>query len=254
MFDETFYSEVDLLLSKKPAKSSGGNPYKVLYWMGAGVVVLLLGVLALAVLNKPEPYVVPDPERTVLWLYDDKDKAGPAQVAIIEESRSSSSLHAVPLPAPEDARKTYGERGSARAVDTLAASLQRRLHHRVFLPYSVVTKLIDAAGGIRVEGKDYTGASAVAYIREGGDQGARRAALVMLGLADAAATRGVSMGVSDGLALARSVDTDLDLTSIPDVLGRWSGYVNPRVETPVNFAPAELQKLLQPDPAEPVAK
>lgn len=234
-------------MSKRPARS-GGNPYKVLYWMGAGVGLLLLGVVALAVLMKPEPREVPDPERTVLWLYDEAAKDGPAVITIIEESRKDNALHAVPMPAPEEARKTFKEGGARRAVDTLAASLQRQIHHRVFLPYGVVTTLIDAFGGIRVESRDMNGGEAVSYIKAGGDQGARRATAVMLGLADAASTRQPNLGMSEALGLARMVDTDLELMSLPDVLGRWSRYPSPQIEAPASFDPAALQKLLLPDP------
>lgn len=253
VFVEWTESEVYELLTKKPT-TSGGNPYKVLYWMGAGVAVLLIGVVALALLMKTAPYVPADPERTLLWIYEAGNPGGPGALTVIEESRSRSALTAVPFPAPEAARTVYAEQGGRRAAENVAALLQRRIHHRVFLPLTVVSTLIDAAGGISVEGKELNGSAAMAYLREGGYQGARRATLVMLALSEAVSTRGVNMGVSQGLSLAQQVDTDLDLTAIPDVLGRWSSFAAPRVTAPSGADAAALQKLFLPDPAETGAK
>jgi hypothetical protein len=216
--------------------------------MGGALAVLLLGVVALIALTPgSKNKVAPDPERTVLWLYDDAAPAGPAAVAIIEESRSQSRLAAVPFAAPEEAVKAYGGKSSKKAQEALASMLGRQLHHRVFMPYSVVSTLINAAGGIAVEGRKLDGAGAVAWIKEGAENSPVRAAQVMMGLAQAVSANGVQMSASEGLGLARRVDTDLDLMAIPDVLGRWSEYVTPRVEHPVAQDAASLQKLLLPD-------
>ena len=116
-------------MKKQPAKSAG-NPYKVLYWMGGALAVLLLGVVALIALTPgSKNKVAPDPERTVLWLYDDAAPAGPAAVAIIEESRSPSRRAAVPFAAPEEAVKAYGGKSSKKGQEALASMLGRQLHH-----------------------------------------------------------------------------------------------------------------------------
>lgn len=237
-------------MSRKPTKS-GGNSNKILYWMAAGVGVMLLGIVALVMfMPKPQRGPIPDPERTMLWLYDAGNPGGPAAVGIIEESRSKSTLTAIPFPAPEDARAVFAKEKSRRTQQFLSEKLSRKIHHRVFLPFSVVSKLIDAAGGITVEGKSMDGAQALAFIREGGESGARRAAQVMLGLAEAASTRGVNMSVSEGLTLAGQVDTDLDLMSLPNVLARWTNYQAPRIQTPMQAEYGHLQTLLAPDPVQ----
>jgi hypothetical protein len=238
-------------VKKQPTKNTG-SPYKVLYWMGGALAVLLLGVVALIMLAPGGGDKTPaDPERTVLWLYDEADPAGPAAVAIIEESRSQSRLLAVPFSAPEDARKAYGGKSSKKGQEALAALAGRELHHRVFMPYSVVETLINAAGRITVEGQKVDGASAIAYIKAGGEEGPVRVAQVMMGLAQAVSVNGVAMSTSEGLKLARLVDTDIDLLAIPDMLGRWSEYVTPRVERPEAVDTASLQKLLLPDASQP---
>lgn len=240
-----------MTLAKKPTKPQG-NPYKVLYWMGAGVLVLFAGILALVLLQpKRAPRVAPDPERTLLWLYDSSNPGSAANATVIEESRSDGTLVAVAFVAPDEALQAFGPQKSSRKVqEFLATQLDRKLHHRVFLPYSVVATLIDAADGITVDGQAMRGADAVAYITAGDQQSASRATAVMLALSDQVYYYGLNMGVREGLSLARQVDTDFDLMSIPDVLGRWSGYDNPSVQAPATSDPAALQALLTPDPVE----
>lgn len=237
-------------MSKRSA-NSGGNPFKVLYWMAAGVLVLLVGVIALIMLKKPVPRVNADPERTMVWLYDSGSKSGPAYVTLIEESRSKGSLAAVSFLAPDIARSAYGDKGAKRTQEQVAQYVNRKVHHRVFLPFSVVATLIDAAGGVELGGKALSGADAVAYIKQGGEQEAGRGIAVMLALSSAMSQRGINMGVSQGLSLAREVETDLDLVSIPDVLGRWSHYTAPELKVPATADAAAIQTLLQPDPAPP---
>lgn len=237
----------------KPSKPSG-SPYKILYWMGAGVLVLLLGVVALAVLIKPQPRETADPARTLLWLYETGNKGGSGWLTVIEESPSRNSLAAVPFPAPESALQAYAGTGARKAQAQVAALLQRDLHHRVFMPLDVVAILIDAAEGIDVNGGRMGGPSAIAYIREGGaESGARRAAEVMLALAEAA-QRGMNMGVSEGLSLARQVETDLDLMSIPDMMGRWNSYGTLEVARPAANEPQFVRQHLLPDPPPAPAK
>ncbi|HEY3368702.1 MAG TPA: hypothetical protein VGK74_26900 [Symbiobacteriaceae bacterium] len=231
-------------MSKKP-----GNPYQVLYWMGGALLLLLLGVLALVLLAPPKIAAPPDPERTLLYLYSKDDPTGPAAAVVIEESRGRATLLAIPFAVPPEVRKAFAGTNSKTAQDMLSTAMQHKLHHRVFLPHTIVATLVDAAGGITVEGRVYTGPEAIAYINGGGDQSARRAGLVMLALAGAASSRGVNMGLSQGLALARQVDTDMDLTALPDILSRWSSYASPRVEITTTNDPAALGKLLLPDPA-----
>lgn len=229
----------------------GGNPYAVLYWMGAALVVLIAGVIALAMLRpKAAP---PDPERTLLWLYDPQNPSGSAVAAVIEESPSQQVLRLVGFPAPAalvQLQAIEGGRAGRLIQEQLAGALNRQIHHRVFLPHGVVTQLIDAAGGIAVHGRDLSGAGAVAWLQEDPQDQPRRAALIMLALAEAATTRGVNMGVREGLALAGQIDTDLDLLAIPDVLARWSQYPAPAVEAvPAGADLSPVQERLLPDPA-----
>jgi hypothetical protein len=226
------------------------NPYKVLYWMAAGLGLLMVGVVALIILRpKPQPDVPRDPERTVLWMYDANNPNTPASVAIIEESRSRATLVAVPFPAPQEAMAVFAPGRGRKAQDEIAGLLDRQMHHRVFLPYSVIGTLIDATDGIILDGDRLSGSAAIAYIHGGGDHAARRATAVMLALAEAATTRGVNMGVTEGLRLMRELDTDMDLTAFPNVLERWSAYSALSVEDPADFAPATLKQYLLPDPA-----
>lgn len=225
------------------------NPYKVLYWMAAGLGLLLVGVVALIILRpKPQPTVPRDPERTVLWMYDSNNPNAPGSVAVIEESRSRATLVAVPFPAPQEAMAVFLPGRGRKAQDEIARLLDRQIHHRIFLPYSVIGTLIDAAGGITLEGNPLSGKAALAYIHAGGDQAARRSTAVMLALADAATTQGVNMGVTEGLRLMRQLDTDMDLMAFPTVLERWSAYSALSVEDPSDFAPAALMQYLLPDP------
>lgn len=231
---------------KKQGAKAKGNPYKVLYWMGGALVLLVAGVLLLAQLAPGDGGgPPPEPERTVIWLFDAANESATAQVMLLEESRLSAKLSAVAFPAPADLQAVHGGSHGSRAQKELAAQVGREVHNRVFLPYSVVVTLIDAASGITVGGKDLSGAQAMAYIKEGGDAGPDRAARVMLALADAVNTKGISMGVSEGLRLAGQVDTDIDLTAIPDVLARWSQYQNPTVRAVPDVETAKT--LLAPD-------
>jgi hypothetical protein len=233
-------------VSKKSAKTPG-SPYKVLYWMGAALALLAVGVVALIMLQ-PEKGPPPDPERAVLWLYD-ASAQGQNQSAVaivIEESRSRGQLAAVPF-RPGSDLSTAAASSPKKAQDLLQTQLERKLHHRVFLPYSVVSLLVDAAGGIRVDGQAMSGAQAVAYVAEGGDKAAQRAASVMLAMAKAVNENGVDMSASEGLRLARQVDTDIDLMAIPDVLSRWSGYSSPRVLTPSAGETSAIRAVLLPD-------
>lgn len=221
--------------------------------MGGALLLLALGVVALVMFMPKQNGGGPkDPERTLLWIYDDADPKGPAAAAIIEESRSQGTLIAVPFPAPAEALAVYEGSRSRRTQDLLAQQLDRKLHNRVFLSTKVVSTLINASGGIKVDGTAMRGDEALAFIQEGGDQSAYRAMQVMLAMADSVAYNGVNMSISEGLALARQVDTNMDLMTIPDVIGRWSDYSTVRVERPANFEADTLANLLMPDPqAEP---
>lgn len=239
-------------MKQKPAKPTNQNPYKILYWMGAALLVLAIGVVALIMLS-PKPSGEPgDPERTLLWLYDSSaPEADTTTAIVIEESRSRGLLTAVPFAPPADLRAVYGGKNPKKAQEEVAAQTGREVAHRVFLPYTVVQTLVDAAGGVKVEGKALNGAQAVTYIRDGKDQAPGRAAQVMLALAAAVNTNGVNMSAGDGLKLARQVDTDIDLMAIPDVLGRWSGYATPRIQVPSSNDPKAMQNLLLPDSGNP---
>jgi hypothetical protein len=230
---------------KKQDAQGKGSPYKVLYWMGGALVLLLGGVLLLAQLAGGKGGPPPEPERTVIWLFDAANKATTAQVILLEESRLSQRLTAIAFAAPADVQGVHGGSRGGRTQKELTKQLEHEVHNRVFLPYSVVVTLIDAASGITVDGRDMAGAQAVAYMQEGADKGPDRAAQVMLALAEAVNTKGISMGVSEGLKLAGQVDTDIDLTAIPDVLARWSRYENPAVRPVPDLAAAKA--LLAPD-------
>lgn len=218
--------------------------------MGAGVLVLLIGVVLLAIKMRGHHYVPPDPERYMVWLYDGSRKTGPATVALVEESRSAGSLHAVTFPAPDPARQAFGQ-SPRRAQDELAALAGREIHHRLFLPYSVVATLVDSAGGVTVGGKQLNGEGAVAYLKSGEP---RRAADLLLALADQVQRNGIAMSLSQGLSLAQQIDTDLDLTGMPTLFQRWTSYPAPQVETPARVETAALDKMLLPDPPPETAK
>lgn len=232
----------------KPAKKS--NPYKLLYWMGAGVLVLFVGIFALVKLSPSKaPRVRPANERTLLWVYDRSQKDGPALGIVIEESREAGRLSAVAFPVPESIRQTYATRGARQAQTALEKEIGRKLHHRIWLPYSVLGVLIDASGGVDASGKRLTGEEAEAYITAGGDNGSARATEVLLGLVDGVSRRGIELSMSKALSLANQLDTDFELTGMPDVFGGWAGYVSPQVSTQTTYDPAAVGQALQPDPA-----
>lgn len=231
------------LRPKKPA-----SPYKVLYWMGAALLVLAVGITALVIYSNRNRQVA-DPERTLLWMYDANDPTAPAVATIIEESRSRSRLVAVPFVAPEAAQKAFASGDAKGAQESVATLVGRKIHHRVFLPYSVTATLIDAAGGINVGGQRLNGTKAMDLVRASGDQAAVRSAQVLMALAKSASANGVNMGVSDGLKLAQQMNTDLDLMGIPDVLKRWNSYQAPQVTPPTGGEPGAAQSLLLPDPS-----
>jgi hypothetical protein len=224
----------------KKAEKSKGNPYKILYWMGAGLVLLVLGVVLLIKFAPHQQGAAPDPERTMIWLSDGDS----AQVLILEESRSAGKMAVTALNAPADVKAAYGGSHSLTAQQKLAALADRQIHHRVFLPYSVVATLVDAAKGVMVDGRQLSGPEAIAYIKGGGADMPDRAARVMLALARAVSEHGVTMSATDGLRLARQVDTNIDLTDIPDVLARWSQYPNPVLRA---ADAGGLPKVLMPD-------
>jgi hypothetical protein len=235
--------------SPKPA----GNPYRILYWMGAGVLVLFIGIAALVMLRpKPGPTVKPDPERTLLWVYDRAAKSGPALGIILEESRSAGTLSAVAFPVPDGIRQVYANEGPRRAREAVQAELGRAIHHRLWLPYSVLTVLIDAASGVDVRGNRLSGAQAEKYIAEGGEGAPARATEVLLGLVDGVSRRGIDLSMRQALGLANQIDTDFDLTAMDQVFGDWSAYANPRVVAVATFDKAAILKALREDPPGPI--
>lgn len=222
--------------------------------MGAGVLLLFVGIFALVKLSPSKaPREVPANERTLLWVYDRSDKAGPAFGIVIEEAHEAGRLAAVAFPVPESIRQTYASRGTRQAQAALAAEIGRGLHHRVWLPYSVLGVLIDASGGVDLSGKRLTGEEAEAYIASGGENGAARATEVLLGLLDGVSQRGIELSVSKGLSLANQLDTDYDLMAMPDVFSSWASYAAPQVSTQTAYDPAAIGQALRPDPA-PAAK
>lgn len=230
-------------MSKRPPKKSDN---RILYWLGAGALVLLAGIIALIFVARKPAQGPADPERTLLLVYDGANPAGTLSAAVIEESRSNASLAAYSFPPPEGMKSGVAAQEVRKVQSDFAALVKRQVHHRVYLPYSVVSTLVDAAGGIDVDGKALTGDQAVAVIRESkGD----RSVSVLLALGDAVGRRGVNMSVSQGLGLARQVETDLDLMGMPDVLGRWNGYSAPKVEKVADLE--TLSRILLADPPAP---
>jgi hypothetical protein len=235
------------VLSKPTSKS---NPYKVLYWMGAGLLLLFVGIFALVKLSPSQgPRERPAHERTLLWVYDRSQKAGPAIGIVIEESRQAGTLSAVAFPVPEAIRQTYATKGPRQAQTALQAELGRQLHHRIWLPYSVLGVLIDASGGVDVGGKRLSGEEAEAYITASGTDGSARGTAVLLGLVDGVARRGIELSAGKALSLANQIDTDYDLTAMPDVFGGWASYAQPKVTSVGSFDQAAISGALQPDPA-----
>ncbi len=198
--------------------------------MGGALVLLFVGVAALIMLMpKPVPREASDPQRFILWVYDESDRGGPAAVAIVEESRSAGTLKVVTFPAPESARELLAKGSPRKAHYEVARLLDRQIHHRLFLPHSVIATLIDASGGIRVDGRQLSGSEAITYIREGGEEEPARAMRVLLALADSVATNGVNLSFGEAMGLASKLDTDMGATAIPKVLARWTGYGDPEI-------------------------
>lgn len=223
--------------------------------MGAAVLVLFVGIFALVKLSPQKaPRVRPANERTLIWLYDRGNKAGPALGIVLEESREAGRLTAIAFPVPEAIRQTFATRGARPAQSAVEAEIGRKLHHRIWLPYTVLGVLIDASGGVDAGGKRLTGEEAEAYITSGGDNAAARATNVLLGLVDGISQRGIDLSVSKGLSLANQLDTDFDLTSMPDVFGGWASYAHPQVVSQSTYDKAAISQALQPDPAPATTK
>lgn len=207
-----------------------GSSYRVLYWLGGGVLLLAAVILLLIKLAPGrQGGPPPDPERTVIWLYDLNDPTAPAQVLLVEESRTQNTLSVRAFTASDALQKAFGGTHAKTAQQHLSDQLGLPIHHRVFLPYSIVSTLIDASQGVTAGGRDLTGAEAIAYVRAGGEVAPDRAARVLLALAQGVAKRGIDMSASEGFRLARQVDTDLDLTVLPELLTRWSRYGAPSI-------------------------
>lgn len=239
-----------MFILSKPLNPKKSNPYKLLYWMGAALLLLFVGIFALAKFTpKSAPRVRPANERTLLWLYDRGDKGGPALGIVIEESREAGRLSAVAFPVSEEIRQTFASRGARQAQLALEKGIGRQLHHRIWLPYSVLGVLIDASGGVDAGGNRLTGEEAGAYITSGGEATSARASEVLLGLVDGISRRGIELSMSKALSLAGQLDTDYDLTSMPDVFGGWSSYT-PTVTAVNSYDTVGISQVLQPDPTE----
>ncbi|HYG58077.1 MAG TPA: hypothetical protein VD902_08460 [Symbiobacteriaceae bacterium] len=231
-------------MSRPPAKN--GNPYRFLWWLGGGLVLLLAGVLA-AVMLAPGPKPPPDPERTLLWLFDPANPDAEAVAMVVEESQSQQRMVVVPFRVPNDVRGQYAERGADKARDMLGARLERQIHHHVFVPYSVLRSLVNGARGLQAGGRTMDGDHAVSYVLEGGVQAPNRGAEVMLALAGAVSANGLEMSPSEGLKLARQVETDMDLMMVPEALSRWSQFGNPQVKLSAGDDLSVLKQHLLPD-------
>lgn len=216
--------------------------------MGAGILLLLAGVVALVMLQPSQPKELPPYERTLLYLYDGNNPGGPGVASILEEAHTEGQMVAISFPAPDSARALFKSKSSARQVQSeIEALAGHKLHHRVFLPYQVVEVLINAFGSITVDGQEINGAAAVAYIQADEATGPARALQVMMAISDAAMDRVPNMGVSEGLKLANQVSTDIDLMKIPDFLGRWANYPSPQITSLNKLAPEAVADLLHPD-------
>jgi hypothetical protein len=227
------------------------SPYKVLYWMGGALLLLFAGVAALVMLMPSGPKEVPPYERTLLWLFDGEKPSAGGVAAIIEEAHQEQKLQAVSFPAPPEALAVFRSKSSARkAQDEVAKLAGRKVHHRFFLPYSVIEVLIKATGGIQVEGRTLDGPTAIRYITEDPVKGPDRAVQVMLAIADAAMNKQFNMSAGEGLKLAGDLDTDMDLMSLPEVFQRWNSYPAPKIVTVPQLTPDAVKDLLHPDPVE----
>jgi hypothetical protein len=232
-------------LTQKPKKPAE-NPYKILYWMGAGLLALAFGVVALIV-YMPDPGPPPDPVRTLLYIYDGSNKGAPAVAGVVEEAIKAQKLTIVAFAPPEAIRTLFAEKGARATRLQVEAKVGRKIRHHLFLPEQVAATLIDKSAPISIDGKTLGGADAIAYMKQGGEEAPRRGTMVMLGLAQSVRTHGVNMGFSEGIGLLGQVDLTYDPTAIPDVLGGWLTYGEKRIEQ----APPEggaIGKLLLPDP------
>lgn len=219
--------------------------------MGGALLLLVAGVVALVMLMPSEPKEVPAQERTLLWLFDGANPSSGGVAAIIEESHQTQQLQAVSFPAPPEALAVFKSKDSARRAQGEVAKLaDRKLHHRFFLPYSVIEVLVKATGGIEVEGQAMDGPTAVRFIKEDPAKGPDRAVQVMLAISDAAMNKQFNMTAGEGLKLANQIDTDMDLMSLPTVFQRWNSYQAPKITSIPALKPETVKDLLKPDPVE----
>lgn len=219
--------------------------------MGAGILVLLLGVAALVVLMPKSSKEPPTYERTLLWIYDGENPTGSGVGAIMEEAHQEGRLVAVSFPAPQQAREVFDNKYDAKkAQQQVAALAGRELHHRVFLPYSVIEVLVKATGGIEVESTTMDGPTAIRYITEDAAKGPDRALKVMLAVSDSAMYKQFNLSAGEALKLAGQIETDMDMMKIPEMLQRWSGYQSPKIVQAEKLTPEAVKELFRPDPAD----
>lgn len=219
--------------------------------MGGGILALLLGVVALVLLMPSKPREVPPYERTLLWVYDSANPSGSGVGAILEEAHQEQRLSILAFPAPPEALAVFKSKDNAKKAQQQVATLAgRKVHHRLFLPYSVIEVLIKATGGIEVEGRHMDGPTAVRFITEDETKAPDRAQKVMLAVADAAMNKQFSLSTGEALRLAGQVETDMDLMGLGDVFGRWNSYGEPKAVQLQKLTPEAANPWLQPDPAE----
>lgn len=219
--------------------------------MGGALLLLFAGVAALIMLMPSGPREIPPHERTLLWIYDGENPGAGGVGAVIEEAHQEQKLQAIAFPAPPEVLAVFQRQSQAKKAQAAVADLvDRKVHHRFFLPYSVIEVLIKATGGIEVEGKGYDGPSAIRFITEDPAKGPDRAVKVMLAISDAAMNKQFNMSAGEGLKLAGQVETDMDLMKLPEVFQRWNSYPSPKIVTVPRLTPDAVKELLYPDPVE----
>ncbi len=253
------------MTNRQSPKKTARPPYAILAGLAGLVVVLLVGVVIFGLRHRSDPT---GPQLVAFWLAQTDQPAADRRdvILLLAEDQARGTLTVLVLPARvqvgtgpvallPDKSKGSGRKQQAALQQVLGVPV----HHYAVLDAATIRKLVDMTGGLTVNGQRLDGAQTVAFLFGEADVARRmeRAPQLLLGIMEAAGRGQFQGGLSDLMALADGVETDLSMLDLPGLFGRWAGYVPHTAVAPGRPQPdgtwaldnARLTELLQHGPA-----
>lgn len=244
-------------MGSKP-KAKGGSPYRILYWFGAVLVVLVIGVVYLGSRSGSAARLT----RTAIWLAQPSGTADARQdlILLIEELPRGGGVTMLLLPARLEGRAVLpGADGGRAAAAELQDIIGYRVRNYLVIPEDVLVEMINYGPRLTASGQPpLDGQAAAAYLfgaPDPAEQLARAGELLPQFFANAFSGR-LEISLAEGRRLFGRMQGNLGILDLADRGPAWFGSgvpaLHPAPGTPAagggwQLDRAGLDRVLHPD-------